>query len=205
MDKRMWNRFAPIYNLFLRKDAFAYSKVVELIRKRVRGKDVLELATGTGLMAVKIADAARCMIATDFSEKMIAEARKERCPENLKFAVADACDLPYDNHSFDCVIISNALHIMPDPSRALSEARRILKPDGVLIAPTFVHGKMKWFQKLLSRFMSLFGFHAEHTWTQKEYLGFLWQEGWRIERSVIIKASFPICYAECVAVQDFNE
>ena len=37
------------------------------------------------------------------------------------------------------VIVSNALHIIPQPEKALQEIKRVLKDDGVLIAPTFTH------------------------------------------------------------------
>ena len=43
--------------------------------------------------------------------------------------------------SFDAVIISNALHIIPDPEKTLSEIDRVLRPGGVLIAPNFVEHK----------------------------------------------------------------
>ena len=39
---------------------------------------------------------------------------------------------------FDAAVISNALHIMPEPEKALAEIRRVLKPGGILIAPTFM-------------------------------------------------------------------
>ncbi|MFQ9418242.1 MAG: class I SAM-dependent methyltransferase [Lachnospiraceae bacterium] len=47
--------------------------------------------------------------------------------DNLIFEVADATDLPYENHSFDVVLIANALHIMPEPEKALKEIERVLK------------------------------------------------------------------------------
>ena len=59
--------------------------------------------------------------------------------------------LPYADKSFDVVIVSNALHIVPQPEKALQEIKRVLKEDGVLIAPTFTHagnsfsGKVKAF------------------------------------------------------------
>ena len=49
--------------------------------------------------------------------------------------------LPYADKSFDVVIVSNALHIVPQPEKALAEIRRVLKDDGVLIAPTFTHAE----------------------------------------------------------------
>ena len=42
-------------------------------------------------------------------------------PSNLHFEVADATTLPYDDNSFDVVLIANALHVMPAPEKALKE------------------------------------------------------------------------------------
>lgn len=49
---------------------------------------------------------------------------------------ADATDLPYEDESFDAIVIANALHIMPNPEWAIREMKRVLKSDGVIIAPT---------------------------------------------------------------------
>ncbi|MCI8803907.1 MAG: class I SAM-dependent methyltransferase [Oscillibacter sp.] len=43
--------------------------------------------------------------------------------------------------SFDAVVISNTLHIIPRPELAPEEIRRVPKPGGALYAPTFVHGR----------------------------------------------------------------
>ena len=49
--KNFWDRNARIYNRFMRKDHAAYEKMYALIRPAVKAKTVLELATGTGLIA----------------------------------------------------------------------------------------------------------------------------------------------------------
>lgn len=46
--------------------------------------------------------------------------------------------MPYADASFDAVIIVNALHLLPEPEFALREIARVLRPDGILIAPNFV-------------------------------------------------------------------
>lgn len=82
---------------------------------------------------------------------MIAEARKGESPANLTFEIADAMDLPYSDHSFDAVLIANALHIVPDPEKVLKEIDRVLRPGGILIAPNFVEHKGNLYQPYLVR------------------------------------------------------
>ena len=68
---------------------------------------------------------------------MIRKAKAKAHSARLYFSVQDATKLPYTLETFDAVVISNALHIMPEPEKALAEIRRVLKPGGILIAPTF--------------------------------------------------------------------
>ena len=149
--KNFWDRNAGRYNRFMRKDRVAYDEMYELIRPVVKAKTVLELATGTGLIAKNIVNAAAHIEATDASPEMIAEAKRDNRSAKLLFSVQDMFRLPYVEESFDVVIVSNALHIVPQPEKALVEIQRVLKEDGVLIAPTFTHagnsfpGKVKAF------------------------------------------------------------
>ena len=196
--KNFWDRNARIYNRFMRKDREAYEKIYELIRPIVKAKTVLELATGTGLIAQNIVNAAALVEATDASEKMIAEAKRGNRSAKLHFSVQDMFCLPYANNSFDAVIVSNALHIVPQPEKALQEIKRVLKNDGVLIAPTFTHAENSFSGKVRAFFMKLAGFPLHSRWTSEEYLSFLRQNGWAVRKSVILKASFPLTYTECV-------
>ena len=72
-----WNKNAKRYDRFMRKDAAAYRQMYELIRPVVKSKTVLELATGTGLIAKHIVSAAKHIEATDASAEMIAEAKRD--------------------------------------------------------------------------------------------------------------------------------
>ena len=138
--KNFWDKNAGRYDRFMRKDRAAYDEMYELIRPEVKAKTVLELATGTGLIAKNIVNAAAHIEATDASPEMIAEAKRDNRSAKLHFSVRDMFRLPYADKSFDVVIVSNALHIIPQPEKALAEIRRVLKNDGVLIAPIFTHG-----------------------------------------------------------------
>ena len=195
--KNFWDRNAGRYDRFMRKDREVYEKMYELIRPVVKDKTVLELATGTGLIARHIIKAAAHIEATDASVEMIAEAKRDNQSAKLHFSVQDMFRLPYADKSFDAVIVSNALHIVPQPEKALAEIHRVLKDDGVLIAPTFTHAGNSFSGKVRAFFMKLAGFPLHSKWTSEEYLRFLRQNGWAVRKSVVLKASFPLTYAEC--------
>ena len=196
--KNFWDRNAGRYDRFMRKDREVYEKMYELIRPVVKDKTVLELAAGTGLIARHIVNAAAHIEATDASPKMIAEAKRGNCSAKLHFSVQDMFSLPYAGNSFDVVIVSNALHIVPQPEKSLREIKRVLKDDGVLIAPTFTHAENSLRGRIKAYFMRLAGFPLHSRWTSEEYLSFLRQNGWSVRKSAVLKASFPLTYAECV-------
>lgn len=207
--KNFWDRNAKRYDRFMRKDAAAYDAMYERICDSVRHKTVLELATGTGLIAKHIVNAAQSVEATDASSEMIGRAKAGDISQKLHFSVQDMFALPYADRSFDAVIVANALHIVPQPEKALAEIRRVLKDDGVLIAPTFVHAENSLSGKAKAFLMKLVGFPLKSNWTQADYLAFLRQNGWTLRRTEVLKASFPLCYAECekaeMAAEDRGE
>ena len=196
--KDFWDRNAGLYDRFMRKDGAAYEAMYEMIQPVVRHKTVLELATGTGLIAKHIVNAAALVEATDASAEMIAEAKRDNRSAKLHFSVQDMFRLPYADKSFDVVIVSNALHIVPQPEKALAESRRVLKDDGVLIAPTFTHAGNSFSGMVRAFFMRMAGFPLHSRWTSEEYLRFLSQNGWTVQKSAVLKASFPLTYTECV-------
>ena len=197
-QKSFWDRNAGCYDRFMRKDRAAYEEMYTLIRPVVKAKTVLELATGTGLIAKHIVNAAAHIEATDASAEMIAEAKRDDGSAKLHFSVQDMFCLPYADKSFDVVIVSNALHIVPQPEKALQEIKRVLKDDGVLIVPTFTHAGNSFSGKVRAFFMKRVGFPLRSKWTSEEYLRFLRQNGWTVRKSAVLKASFPLTYAECV-------
>ena len=201
-SQNFWDKNAGRYDRFMRKDAAAYEQMYELLRPVVRQKTVLELATGTGLIAKHIVRYADHIEATDASQEMIEQAKQGVKSTKLYFSVQDMFQLPYADQSFDVVIVVNALHIVPEPEKALSEIRRVLKDDGVLVAPTFTHADNAFFGKVKAFFMKLAGFPLHSKWTSPEYLAFLRENGWTVQKSTVLKASFPLAYAECVKSEE---
>jgi len=199
--KNFWDKNAGRYDRFMRKDRAAYDEMYALIRPVVKGKTVLELATGTGLIAKNIVNAAAHIEASDTSAEMIREAKRRNHSAKLYFSVQDMFCLPYVDESFEVVIVSNALHIVPQPEKALAEIHRVLRDDGVLIAPTFTHAENSFFGNSKAFLLKLAGFPLHSRWTSGEYLCFLQQNGWTVRKSDVLKASFPLTYVECVKAE----
>jgi len=198
-NKNFWNRYAKLYDFEINRfSGKAYKEMYRLMAGVLSSDlDVLEVATGTGLIAVNIAAHVRHLEATDFSPKMISKAKKKKAPGNVHFSVEDATKLSFEDASFDAVIISNALHIMPDPVKTLLEISRVLKPNGLLIAPNYSHGHLSestW--NLNAKVLKLIGFETYSKWTPEEYAAFIRQNGFRVEKWQVLKAAFPLVYLE---------
>ena len=91
----IWNIFAPVYEFSMRSQKNIYDFLYARIGEVAKNKDVLELATGPGMIARHIAPAAKSVVATDFTPKMIETALKAKNPDNLSFEVADATSLRF--------------------------------------------------------------------------------------------------------------
>ena len=205
-NKSFWQRFAKLYPKFMERNLELYDGLCKDISKKLHPEmRVLELACGTGQLSFPLAPFVKSYVATDFSEAMINEAKKLKAPDNLEFFVEDAGKLSYSDDSFDAVIISNALHIMPQPEKALSEIKRVLKKDGVLFAPTFTNGSGMLF-KLRTSVMSLAGFKVFHKWDDRELAEFLEKNGFAVKVSNMRgNKMFPLCYIEAEKAQKASE
>ncbi|MCL2360167.1 MAG: class I SAM-dependent methyltransferase [Nitrososphaerota archaeon] len=198
-NKSFWNRYARLYDFEIRRfNAKAYLEMYRLMSSSLLPvMDVLEVATGTGLVAINIAACVRSVEAVDFSPKMVEVARKKKAPDNVRFSIEDAIGLSFGDNSFDAVIISNALHIVPDPVKVLRDISRVLKPKGLLIAPTYSHGHLgdsTW--NLNAKILKFIGFETYSKWSPEEYVAFIQQNGFWVERWQVLRAAFPLVYLE---------
>lgn len=104
--------------------------------------DVLDVASGDGVLAELIAERARSVACVDISAKVLGAARRRLGdPPNVRFTLADMSRLPYHDGSFDHVFLMHALSYAWDPEAVIAEAARCLRPGGRLIIATLnVHG-----------------------------------------------------------------
>lgn len=137
-----WDKVSGFYDLF----ETAYNgKVYRGLGKRV-GQEieacdvVLECACGTGAISRYIAPKCRKLLATDFSVGMLRQAAKNcRAYDNVTFRRADMTRLNCRDGRFDKVVAGNVIHLLEDPRAALKELKRVCKPGGRIIVPTYIN------------------------------------------------------------------
>ncbi len=196
-EKKFWAKFAPRYDAFMDSRVASYKTLIEKILAEIEpGWVVLEVAAGTGVIALRMAGKVEKVYAVDITPEMISQAEqkaKKQGIKNIICSVDDAYALPFGSASFDAVVCSNALHTMQQPQAALSEMRRVLKSSGLLIAPTLCHGQnLK--SHVISRLMALTGFPAYHRFTRERLTRVIEDAGFVIEKHEMIKETIPMAF-----------
>ena len=118
---------------------------VDFTERYSRGRDVLEVGCGTGLLLSRLAPNARRAEGVDLSPGMLAKARDR----GLKVREGSATELPYEDHSFDVVVSFKVLAHVPDIGLALLEMARVTKPGGVMLAEFYNPVSFRGLAKIL--------------------------------------------------------
>ena len=132
-----WDKVAKLYDFF---EGISNKKVYEdtgrCVAEEIDADDiVLECACGTGAISKYIAPKCRHITVTDFSEKMLAQAKKKlEVFNNVSFEQADITNLEYDSEVFDKVVAGNVIHLLDDPVNVLKELERVCKQGGKIIS-----------------------------------------------------------------------
>lgn len=134
---RSYSRKASHYDQTL--DGCMTRKIKRLLLERVaiaNGSRLLDVACGNGRLLSMFSQKYRFVgFGADISPEMVKSA--SQLNTSMTFAAA-ACDaLPFQNDTFDKVTVCAAFHHFPDPTAFFLEARRVLKPNGVLTIAEF--------------------------------------------------------------------
>jgi ubiquinone/menaquinone biosynthesis C-methylase UbiE len=109
------------------------------LAKRVASRSigrVLEIAAGTGVLTRALASVLPEhveIVATDLNQAMLDHASMLGTSRPVEWRQADAMRLPFDDETFDVAVCQFGVMFFPDKPKAFSEARRVLRPDGVFI------------------------------------------------------------------------
>ena len=105
-------------------------------------RSVLDVCTGTGLVATRIAQTIGChVVGVDLSGPMLEAGRRNLrssgTADSVYLVQGRAESLPFGDHSFDAVVFTFLLRYVEDPQETLKELSRVLKPGGQLASLEF--------------------------------------------------------------------
>lgn len=112
---------------------YTLERLIALLQP-LTGKRALDVATGGGHVALKLAQSGAHVLASDLTPAMLVAARTNlhRQGVEISYAQLEASHLPFRAASFDVITVRHAPHHFPDVPRFLSECARTLKPEGKL-------------------------------------------------------------------------
>ncbi len=198
-ERKFWDAFAKKYDSNRKKSGTneAYGYLFKMFREDVVGaENVLEAATGTGLISLDLCNVANKITALDLSPEMIKIAKRKATSQgvkNIDFQIGDICKINLPDHCFDVVIASNVLHLLFEPDMAMQEIKRVVNPDGKIIIPTYCHGEnIK--SNFFSRCMNLIGFRARSRWSINSFQEFVQKNGFEVIKTEKINGVIPMLY-----------
>ena len=130
--KHSYTLLAPIYDSLVSSESLDACRKKSLSRMGdTRNKSILINGIGSGLDIPYLADDAN-YIGSDITPAMLdlTETRSKNHTANTTFQIADSQALPFEDNSFDAVVMHLILAVVPRPELALQEATRVLKPGG---------------------------------------------------------------------------
>ena len=194
-DRSYWNRHARGYDWSLVPLGIPMPRMLRLTADAVAGAErVLEVAAGTGLVTPTLARAAKHVVATDYADAMVRileqRVRANRL-QNVTCEQADLYALRFEAGTFDAVVAANVLHLLPDVTLGIEALRRVLKPGGQLVVPTFCHAQ-SMLSRTVSRVLGATGFPGRRRFTLDTLAELLGGAGLQITRTELIPGLIPI-------------
>lgn len=197
----IWDVLSPLYDLFETVyNGKCFKGIAEEIKNHV-GKDdvVLECACGTGLLTLPMAQKCKELIATDYSDGMLKQTQKKVGGySNTKIQKASILDIPFEDNSFDVVVAANVIHLVDDPGKALSEMKRVCKPGGKLIIPTYVNKESKN-SMVAAKLLSMLGVDFKRQFSLDSYKEFFIKHNVDVKEFRVVEGRMPCAFAIIVA------
>ena len=184
-----WDKVAWAYDIFANGiNRKANRALCAAVAQWIGAEDeVLECACGTGLLSGVIAERCRRLVATDFSAKMLQQARRKlRAYENVTFEEADILRLRYPDGQFDAVVAANVIHLLDEPYTALRELDRVCRPGGTIIIPTYMNRTERGTTNRVSGAIGKAGANFKREFTLGSYRQFFTDAGYA-----------DVCYKLC--------
>lgn len=193
-----WDNVAWAYDIFANLiNRKANRALCAAVAQWIGAEDeVLECACGTGLLSGVIAERCKWLVTTDFSAKMLQQARRKlRAYENVTFEEADILRLRYPDGQFDAVVAANVIHLLDEPYTALRELDRVCRPGGRLIIPTYMNRTDKGTTNRVSGAIGKAGADFKREFTPDTYRQFFAEAGYPDAEYTLCEGRIPCAVA----------
>ncbi|MBT4511852.1 MAG: methyltransferase domain-containing protein [Chloroflexi bacterium] len=145
---------------------------------------ILDIATGTGFLAVAISNTGAELIATDFTMAMLEKAKVALGNQNnTVLALADAARMPFAAESFDVVTCRIAVHHFTEPETAFAEMARVCKQGGRVMIMDVISSEDQQEGDLQNRITKLRDISEVRQWKRSELEGMLRSSGLIVSHS----------------------
>jgi ArsR family transcriptional regulator len=123
-----------------------------LARLVPRGLRVVDIGTGTGILALELARLGLDVVAIDHSSRMLEAARaklEEAGIDGVELRHGEASALPLEDADFDAAFAHMVIHYLPSPAEAIGEMARVVRPGGRVVIVDFVAHEHEWMRQEL--------------------------------------------------------
>lgn len=197
--KSFWDKFAFAYDIAESLNNKSYSSMLDSIVNLIpKNATVLECASGTGTISIAVSKVAEKVICTDLSLPMLDKAKFKANKlniQNITFKERNLLNLTDKDSSFDVVIAGNVLHLLQNPIEVVKELYRIVKPNGLLILPTFLTVNSNNRFRFLIKLYKLIGFNPVHNYSDVEYKSMLLKCGIGTPDFKVLNGKVPVGFA----------
>lgn len=166
MVRGMFNDIAPTYDrlnhiLSLDIDRLWRRRVVQIVRK-LGAKYIMDMATGTGDLAIALAKNIECstIYGADFSSEMLAVAKQKiealGLTERISLTECNAEDIPLDDEAVDAATVAFGVRNFENQGKALTEMKRTIRRGGHLVVLEFSNPRfalVRWCYRLYSHYI----------------------------------------------------
>lgn len=187
LTKRVFDGLAPFYDIVAMPIAKVRQKVVVFTNAEA-GSLILDVATGTGKQAFAFAQKGYDVVGIDLSEAMLEVGIRKNKSGKVRFEVADATQLRFEDSRFDVACVSFVLHDMPLTIRGkvLTEMVRVTKPNGMIVVIDYALPKNRLGRFLIYHLINLYEGEYYAKFIKSDLEGLLKKTGIEVKAELVV-------------------
>ena len=133
--RKIYKNYAAFYDIIFKGFFHPRQRAAICDLEIGSGHKVLDVGVGTGL-SLPLYPTNADVTGVDISSEMLKEAHKKKIKmsmDHVKLMEMDACNLEFEDNTFDFVVATHVISVVPEPVKVIEEMRRVAKPDGKLV------------------------------------------------------------------------